>query len=297
MYQHQAEAATFSEQLKKELLTIVNEQAKCSFAKREKMWSKYHSFRISENFVKVWSEFLYPVILDVPADKIMAQFVTQDLFEMIIKEHVPSKATAVPSEEQNKLQPTTEELNALRYAAGYVLRSITAKYTSGHSCFKDDILICLTEMEAKLDDEDDALSWTKEWTMRLDRGKLIKVSNIFYALVLAIEMQVHCYFNNTTVAQLSATDEQMLPKDQVIAAVMEDDDVQFYWTMMTVDLEEEANQELLQGITGLWVTIRGFSFTKSWLQMYQATKHSEDAKDTKKKGLRKKLKGKDTRKD
>ena len=45
----------------------------------------------------------------------------------------------------------------------------------------------------------------------------------------------------------------MLPKDQVIAAVMEDDDVQFYWTMMTVDLEEEANQELLQGITGLWV--------------------------------------------
>ena len=109
-----------SEQLKKELLTVVNEQAKCSFAKREKMWSKYHSFRISENFVKVWSEFLYPAILDVPADKIMAQFVTQDLFEMIIKEHVPFKATAVPSEEQNKLQPTTEELNALRYAAGYM---------------------------------------------------------------------------------------------------------------------------------------------------------------------------------
>ena len=48
----------------------------------------------------------------------------------------------------------------------------------------------------------------------------------------------------------------MLPKDQVIAAVMEDD-VQFYWTMMTIDLEEEANQELLQGITGLMVTIRG----------------------------------------
>ena len=69
-------------------------------------------------------------------------------------EHVPSKATAVPSEEQNKLQPTTE-LNALRYAAVYVLRSITAKCKSGHSCFKNVILICLTEMEAKLDDKDD----------------------------------------------------------------------------------------------------------------------------------------------
>ena len=67
IYQHQVGAATFSEQLKKELLTIVNEQAKCSFAKR-KMWSKYRSFRISENFVKVWSKFLYHEILDVPAD-------------------------------------------------------------------------------------------------------------------------------------------------------------------------------------------------------------------------------------
>ena len=92
-------------------------------------------------------------------------------------EHVPSKATAVPSE-QNKLQPTTV-LNALRYAAVYVLCSITAKCKSGHSCFKNVILICLTEMEAKLDDKDNALSWTKEWMMRLDCGKLIKVSNIF----------------------------------------------------------------------------------------------------------------------
>ena len=57
---------------------------------------------------------------------------------------------------------------------------------------------------------------------------------------------------------------------------------------MTIDLEEEANQELLQGITGLLVTIKRNFFSKSWLQMYQATKHSEDAKDTKKKGLQKK---------
>lgn len=34
-------------------------------------------------------------------------------------------------------------------------------------------------MEAKLDDKDDALSWTNEWMMRLDCGKLIKVSNNF----------------------------------------------------------------------------------------------------------------------
>lgn len=60
-------------------------------------------------------------------------------------------------------------------------------------------------------------------------------------------MQVRHYFNNTTIAAINASERSSY------CSVMEDD-VQFYWTMMTIDLEEEANQELLQGITGLWVT-------------------------------------------
>ena len=47
----------------------------------------------------------------------MAQFVTQDFFKMINKEHVPCKTTTnILAEEQNKLQLTTEELKALIYA-------------------------------------------------------------------------------------------------------------------------------------------------------------------------------------
>ena len=60
---------------------------------------------------------------------------------------------------------------------------------------------------------------------------------------------------------------------EVTKAVTNDDEVQFKWTLLStaIDLEEEA-QELLEEIVQLWVTVRGFSITASWMETYtQAT--------------------------
>jgi len=51
-------------------------------------------------------------------------------------------------------------------------------------------------------------------------------------------------------------------KQSLVCDVMEDEDVQFCWTMIAVDIDrEEDAQELLQNIVELWLTIRGFSTT------------------------------------
>ena len=47
-------------------------------------------------------------------------------------------------------------------------------------------------------------------------------------------------------------------KQLVIKAISEDSDVQFYWTLISQDIDEEDAIELLLDIADMWVTIRGF---------------------------------------
>ena len=56
--------------------------------------------------------------------------------------------------------------------------------------------------------------------------------------------------------------------------------------MLTTDIEEEPAKALLSMIIDLYITVRGFSFTKSFMEQYkQATKKSVQ----KSKALRKTL--------
>ena len=55
--------------------------------------------------------------------------------------------------------------------------------------------------------------------------------------------------------------------------MLQDENVQFHWCMLTTDIEEDKAKVLLTMIVDLFVTVRGFSFTKSFMEMYkQATK-------------------------
>ena len=53
---------------------------------------------------------------------------------------------------------------------------------------------------------------------------------------------------------------------------MVNESVQFQWCLLSVDLQEHGAQQLLKMIAELWVTIQGFSFTKSWLESYKQAK-------------------------
>ena len=54
-----------------------------------------------------------------------------------------------------------------------------------------------------------------------------------------------------------------------------DDDIQFHWSVISVDLDRHVGEQLLQEIVQLWLTIRRFSTAGAFVEQYkQITKKS-----------------------
>ena len=70
-------------------------------------------------------------------------------------------------------------------------------------------------------------------------------------------------------------------------SIASDDNIQFYWTILSVDITSEENAcKVLKKIIGIWLTVRGYSIAGTWLEQ-----HLEISKrNSKKKGLRTELK-------
>ncbi len=100
--------------------------------------------------------------------------------------------------------------------------------------------------------------YTLEWMTNIDRGGLFHVSDTTFNLFKAIEIQ--------TQALLPPTPS----KGKLLKDVLEDDDVQFWWSMLAIDIKKESEaDDLLHEIVSLWVTIRGFAVTSFWLEQYK----------------------------
>ena len=76
----------------------------------------------------------------------------------------------------------------------------------------------------------------------------------------------------------------------LITSVLSSTDVQFHWSIVSVDITyEDLAIKLLKEIVGLWITIRGFSIAGAWLECYKQASASSVSKS---KSLRKGLKQK-----
>ena len=120
----------------------VSANAKNFSSQREMMWSKFHQIRNSE-LPKVWNELC--TTLRVPdknfADPMLAQYVFEKLFEGIVK------AKAETDNHQAEVALLTQnEHNALRYAAGYVVRKLKEKFNRTCHPHKEDFIVCLNQM-------------------------------------------------------------------------------------------------------------------------------------------------------
>ena len=101
-----------------------------------------------------------------------------------------------------------------------------------------------------------------------NRGGLFEINDTCYLMFRDIELKVRKYLFSVLGRTISCD------KDTIISSVASDDNVQSYWAMLSVDIENKDHAiELLKEIIGLWVTMRGFSIAGCWLEQYeQATK-------------------------
>ena len=103
-----------------------------------------------------------------------------------------------------------------------------------------------------------------EWMALVDRGGLIHISDDLYQVFIAIEVHIRRFFRVENALEMSSCS-----KEKIISGLLTNEDVLFYWCMVCCNVPEELAKELLKQIVELWTTIRGFSFAKSYMEIYK----------------------------
>lgn len=202
------------------------------------------------------------------------QHYCQLIFEGLIEGKL--KESFTDTAEEILPQLTLDEENAVRYVAGYVVRKVGDSLQLPKDQAKCDILYQLIETSANAN----SAGTSQEWTSRIDRGGLIHVTDEAFQCFYSIEYCIRRYLRHDKVNEMDSTF-----RDRVTNAILADDDVQFHW-IMTGPMDDEVGKICLDMIVKKWVTIRGFSFASSILELHK----QESKKGTgKSKGLRTKL--------
>ena len=118
----------------------------------------------------------------------------------------------------------------------------------------------------------------------MDRGGLIHISDRLFVTFATIELCVrqHLDSNNPSIVQSGL-------HERILSSIEEDNDVQFYWSGLAGNWDEEDSDEILQMLALQYITSRGHSFASAFNETY---KNDEQKTLEKTKGIRKYLIGK-----
>ena len=277
----------FSSEVVAHLSTVIDDctkRFKLTASKREALWAEFHQLRINgkDKLHKLWKELLQQLKV-IDDDPLLKQSVYTDLFGLLLKEYFSSQTkSAAPLASTTEL--TSDEANALRYACGYVARSILHKYETKKGDVCSQYVQCLGDMAVE-GEGGDVLLYTRKWLDQVNRGGLFPLNDSTFTFFVAIEKQVR----NILPRHVVRPSDKESFKKRVIEKVVQDEDVQFHWTLINQDIDNPEDAEaLLVEIVKLWVTIRGFSLAASWMEEYKKSSKKTTQKST---GLRKSISG------
>lgn len=253
-------------------LTSIVKHANNKTLDKDQLWSSFHALRSSKMFDKKWEEFLS--LCKMPTCPLFYQHFTAKLMEHTIKQQIVSVPEIVTDPQPSALG--YEEQNAVRYVAGYIIRNVRQHLKSPQD---DELLLALKDLCNTDDDTEPAES--EEWLCTVDRGGLVRVTDDAYTCFTAIEYCIQRHFRMNNLHKMNETF-----REKVAAETKNDDDVQFYWCLLSGNMDQECSEKLLELLINKYITIRGFSFAKSLMEIYK--------KDTKKgtqkaKSLRRKV--------
>ena len=230
------------------------------YVQREHMWHQYPKVRTTQLFRKKWVDFV-ALSTSEPASPVFYQYVTDVVFKELIQAHFPVVSRPAT---QRSVTITNEEANVIRYAAGYTLRTVREKVEKESHPLKEEMVLAIMELVADEDEDDDEQGRSTEWVSLVDRGGLWHVTNEAFVFFCAIEEVIRTHLTVSAINELSSGS-----KGAIVEAIIGSDDVAFFWCLACIEADEEEKKELLTRIIDLWVTIRGFSFARSWMEMYK----------------------------
>lgn len=280
----------FSTEMVVYLQDVVSSTAKpykLTSSKREHLWTKFHCIRMKGKLPSLWDELVKKMNINV-TDSLLQQSVFQEVFELCLKEHFSTSTSAEnESNDVSDIVLTADELNIIRYVSGYIARTLLKRYEKQpqkNPC-NVQFITCLGEM-AVAGEGDDVLSYTRKWIDQVNRGGLFPTNNASFQLFTDIEKCVQKLL--PSYLHKSKSDIKTF-QSNVHDLILQNEDVQFYWTLLSQDIESPEDSYVLLGeIIKLWVTVRGFAMAASWMELYKTKEKQNTQKAT---GLRKSVSG------
>ena len=242
--------------------------------RRERMWTMYYEFR-SSKLKRLWTTVVTHLQLPLKYnDPWLVQVLSRHFLEKLILVKNP---VSHPSSVVKPL--TADEHQVLRYVAGYVLVSIRKEYS------KNSALVEWINQQTDVDDSPcgSFIEFTKIWIEKVNRGGLFLVSDCVYELFHAMEQVLRQFLSRIP-------EKSHLDKEKAISAMIEDNEIQFYFSVLSCDIDTETSQRVLEDMIRLWITTRGNSYASAIVEQYKAIKGALKRK----KALRKDLKQKST---
>ena len=184
----------------------------------------------------------------------MAVLPRQDLRKgaLCTVDRLPSKARVLSHVEQN----------AIRYAAGSVIRKLQLKWKSDLDI--QECLCVLLQLE-----EEDCRDSSEQWIETTDRGGLYYINDVAYELFVEIELLVY--------QQLSQ--DQQIGITELLRIACTDQDILGVWATCTVDINDATKTEiLLKDIVNEWIKIRGHSIVSMLMENYKKKKSNTNKK-------------------
>ena len=131
--------------------------------------------------------------------------VFRKIFEGYLQEHFHACSSATSSPSQVEVV-SKDELNALRYACGYVY-SLLRKFEKRKGDKYQQFVVCLGEMTVP-GEGSNVLEYTSEWLSLVNRGGLFPLNNDMFTLFVEIEKK--CCYQSTCLPLVQI--EKALPK-------------------------------------------------------------------------------------
>lgn len=232
------------------------------------LWAYYHKVITCSQFKSSWTSFLNRSV-GVEYSPMFCQYVTRAVHDKLVVMFLPASESEPSAGIMKDL--TSTELNALNYAAGYVIKKVKQSQSQSKQ-----LLDAVEEFTCHQDEEEEEES--EKWIDSIDRGGLTHINRKTFHFFHTMEKELRVYFNMSKMGDT--------PKEAIVNVMKEDIDVKYSWDEIFEDVSKESRDILLDEIVRLYVTMRGFSYTKSWLEMYKKRSKTSIQKS---KGLRKKV--------
>ena len=179
----------------------------------ERLWSKYYQLSILQSFQDTWEKYLSSN--NLKKEPMLYQHLTDELFDLLIKEHVSRNFNLQANLAQETDVPLSfEEENTVCYIGGYLVSD---------TC-NDGVKAILGELTADGNVINaDSYDLGQAWINTIDRDGLVKVTTEAHRCFYAIESCIRRHLNVNKVTEMDDTFRSKLSD-----FILNDDDVLFY---------------------------------------------------------------------